>query len=161
MKKAVYPGSFDPLSNGHLDLIKRASKLFDEVHILVSVNILKKTIFTAEERINMVKLVTKDLNNVYVTSYDGLVVNYCKENNINIIVRGLRNYSDYENEFSLFQYNRDINNSVETVLLMPTTKNQVVSSSAIKELVTFGCDISKYVPKEIKNMIIEKIMGKN
>ncbi len=161
MKKAVYPGSFDPLSNGHLDLIKRASKLFDEVHILVSVNVLKKTIFTAEERINMVKLVTKDLNNVYVTSYDGLVVNYCKENNINIIVRGLRNYSDYENEFSLFQYNRDINNSVETVLLMPTTKNQVVSSSAIKELVTFGCDISKYVPKEIKNMIIEKIMGKN
>ena len=161
MKKAVYPGSFDPLSNGHLDLIKRASKLFDEVHILVSVNMFKKTIFTAEERINMIKLVTKDLPNIYVTSYDGLVVNYCKENDINIIVRGLRNYSDYENEFSLFQYNRDINNSVETVLLMPTTKNQVVSSSAIRELVTFGCDISKYVPKEIKNMIIEKIMGKN
>ncbi len=157
MKKAVYPGTFDPVSNGHLDLIKRASRLFDEVHVLVSYNIFKKTIFTAEERIEMVKIVTKDLPNVKVLAYDGLVVNYCKENDIKIIVRGLRNYSDYENEFSLFQYNRDINNSVETVLLMPTTKNQVVSSSAIKELVTFGCDISKYVPKDIKDFIVNKI----
>lgn len=157
MNKAVYPGSFDPLSNGHLDLIKRASKLFDEVHVLVSINVLKKSIFSAEERIEMVKLVTKNLSNVKVYAYDGLVVNYCKENDINIIVRGLRNYSDYENEFSLFQYNRDINNNVETVLLMPTTKNQVVSSSAIRELVTFGCDISKYVPKEIKDIIVNKM----
>ena len=161
MKKAVYPGSFDPLSNGHLDIIKRASRLFDEVHVIVSINVLKKSIFTPEERINMVKLVTKDMPNVVVNAYDGLVVNYCKENNINVIVRGLRNYSDYENEFSLFQYNRDINSSVETVLLMPTTKNQVVSSSAIKELVTFGCDITKYVPRDIKDIIVEKFKGKN
>ncbi len=161
MKKAVYPGSFDPVSNGHLDLIKRASKLFDEVHILISVNVLKKSIFSLEERMEMVKMVTKNIPNVIVDAYDGLVVNYCKEKNIDIIIRGLRNYSDYENEFSLFQYNRDINSSIETVLLMPTTKNQVVSSSAIKELVTFDCDISKYVPKEIKDIIVNKIKGKN
>ncbi len=160
MKKAVYPGSFDPLSNGHLDLIRRASRLFDEVHILISINVFKKSLFTPEERIEMIKMVTKDLPNIKVTSYDGLVVNYCKENNIDIIIRGLRNYSDYENEFSLFQYNRDIDKSIETVLLMPTTKNQVVSSSAVKELVTFNCDISKYVPKEIKDMIIDRIKGK-
>ena len=160
MKKAVYPGSFDPLSNGHLDIIKRASKLFDELHILISINVFKKSLFTPEERIEMIKLVTKDIPNIKVTSYDGLVVNYCKENGIDIIIRGLRNYSDYENEFSLFQYNRDIDKSIETVLLMPTTKNQVVSSSAVKELVTFDCDISKYVPKEIKDIIIDRIKGK-
>ena len=160
MTKAVYPGSFDPLSNGHLDIIKRAAKLFDEVHLLVSVNVLKNTLFNSDERIEMAKLVTKDIKNVKVMAYDGLVVNYCKENNINIIVRGMRNYSDYENEFSLFQYNRDIDSSIETVLLMPTTKNQVVSSSAIKELVTFGCDITKYVPKEIKEKIVNRIKGK-
>ena len=160
MRKAVYPGSFDPLSNGHLDIIKRASKLFDELHILISINVFKKSLFTPEERIEMIKLVTKDIPNIKVTSYDGLVVNYCKENGIDIIIRGLRNYSDYENEFSLFQYNRDIDKSIETVLLMPTTKNQVVSSSAVKELVTFDCDISKYVPKEIKDIIIDRIKGK-
>ena len=156
MKKAVYPGSFDPLSNGHLDLIKRAAKMFDELHVVVSYNIFKKSTFSLEERIQMIKDCTSTLKNVVVTGYDHLVVQYCRENNINIIVRGLRNYSDYENEFSLFQYNRDIYPNVETVLLMPTTKNQVVSSSAIKELVTFGVDIHKYVPKEIVDRVVEK-----
>jgi len=156
MKKAVYPGSFDLLSNGHLDLIKRASKLFDEVHVLVSNNISKKYLFSVEERIQMIKDCTVDIKNVVVASTNELVVQYCKENNINIIIRGMRNYSDYENEFSLFQYNRDIYPGVETILLMPTTKNQVVSSSAIKELVSFGCDIHKYVPKAIVERITKK-----
>lgn len=156
MKKAVYPGSFDPLSNGHLDLIKRASKMFDELHVVVSYNVLKKSSFTLEERIQMIKDCTASLSNVVVTGYEHLVVQYCKENNIDIIVRGLRNYSDYENEFSLFQYNRDIYPKIETILLMPTTKNQVVSSSAVKELVTFGVDIHKYVPKEIVTRVTEK-----
>ena len=157
MKKCVYPGSFDPISNGHLDLIKRASRLFDEVHVLISNNILKTSTFTVEERIEMVKECTKQLPNVVVQSSDGLVVNYCKENNINIIVRGMRNYSDYEAEFQLFQYNRDIYPNIETVLLMPTTKLQVVTSSAIKELVAFGVDITKYVPKQIEAKILEKL----
>lgn len=157
MKKAVYPGTFDPISNGHLDIIIRASKVFDEVYILVSNNIDKKTAFTSTERVEMIKRVTSRLKNVIVECYDGLVVNYCKEKGINIIIRGLRNYSDYENEFNLFQFNRDLNPNVETILMMPTTKNQVVSSSAIKELVTFDADISKYVPKEIVNDIINKM----
>ena len=157
MKKCVYPGSFDPISNGHLDIIKRAAKLFDEVHVLVSYNMFKKTAFTKEERIELIKLATSNLTNVIVTAYDGLVVNYCKENQINIIIRGMRNYSDYENEFQLFQYNKDINPNVETVILLPSSKNQFISSSAIKELVTFGLDISKYVPKAIVDKVTEKL----
>ena len=156
MIKAVYPGSFDPISNGHLDIIERASKMLDEVHIVVSYNIKKATTFSVEERIEMIKKVTKNLPNVYVTSYNGLIVNYCKENNINILIRGLRNYQDYENEFSLFQFNRDINPEIETILMLPSSKNQFVSSSAIKELVTFNCDISSYVPQEIEELIVNK-----
>ena len=154
--KAVYPGSFDPISNGHLDIIKRASKMFDELHVVVSYNLVKHYSFSVEERIEMLKKVTHDLKNVIITSWDGLVVSYCKNNGIRVIVRGMRNYSDYENEFSLFQYNRDIYPDCETVLLMPTTKNQIVSSSAIKELVSFGCNIDKYVPK----CLIEEITNK-
>ena len=157
MKKCVYPGSFDPISNGHVDLIKRASKLFDEVHVVVATNIAKHTAFTSEERIMMVKECVKNIPNVVVKGYDGLVVQYCKENQISVILRGMRNYSDYENEFSLFQYNRDLYPGIETVLLMPTTKLQIVSSSAIKELVSFGCDISKYIPSEIKDKVIDKL----
>lgn len=156
MIKAVYPGSFDPLSNGHLDIINRAAKILDELHIIVSVNKSKKNTFTIEERVNMIKLVTKHLPNVYVSSYEGLVVNYCKENGIKILIRGLRNYQDYEAEFSLYQFNLDIDSNVETMLMMPTNKHIFVSSSAIKELVSFDADISNYVPAEIKEMIINK-----
>ena len=161
MRKAVYPGSFDPISKGHLDLIERASKLFDELHILVSYNMFKKSAFSVDDRIEMIKECTKGINNIVVTSWDGLVVQYCKENNIKINFRGMRNYSDYETEFSLFQYNRDIYPNVETILLMPTTKNQIVSSSSIKELVEFNCDISKYVPSAIEKRIVEGLKKKS
>lgn len=160
MRKGVYPGSFDPFSNGHLDIVKRAAKLFDELHILVSYNVDKKTNFTTEERVEMIKKCVSGIDNVIVESYDGLVVAYCKEHNIQVIVRGLRNYSDYENEFNLFQYNRDISSKVETIILLPSTKNQFVSSSAIKELVTFNCDISKYVPKQIVDEVQQKLSKK-
>ena len=156
MKKAAYPGSFDPFTNGHLDVVKRIAKMFDEVHIVVSNNIMKKYSFDTKERVKMIKECVADYPNVIVEPYDGLVVQYCKENDIEIIVRGMRNYSDYEDEFSLFQYNRAIFPKIETILLMPTTKNLMVSSSAIKELVAFGVDISNYVPKQIKDRVVEK-----
>lgn len=157
MRKACYPGSFDPLSNGHLDIIKRASKQFDEVHVLVSVNVSKKYTFTEDERVQMIKNVCKDLKNVKVTSSSDLVVKYCEENEISTIIRGLRNYMDYENEFSLYQFNRDLNPNVETLLMFPSTRTQFISSSAIKELLAFNRDITPYVPNEIANDIITKL----
>lgn len=157
MRKACYPGSFDPLSNGHLDIIKRASKQFDEVHVLVSVNVSKKYTFTADERVQMIKNVCKNLKNVKVTSSSDLVVKYCEENEISTIIRGLRNYMDYENEFSLYQFNRDLNPNVETLLMFPSTRTQFISSSAIKELLAFNRDITPYVPSEIANDIITKL----
>ena len=160
MRKCVYPGSFDPISNGHFDLIKRAAKLFDEVHVVIGHNLNKKYILTVEERIEIIKECCKDISNVKVIAYDGLVAQYCKENNINIMVRGMRNYSDYENEFALFQYNRDIYHDIETVILMPTTKLQVVSSSSIKELLSYGVDISKYVPKPVAEKLKVKFNTK-
>lgn len=156
MTKAVYPGTFDPLSKGHLSLIERASKIFDEVDVLVSLNIHKHPVFTLEERIDMVKRCCAKFSNVTVHTSDKLVVQYAKENNIKVIIRGLRNFQDYESEFSLAQFNKEIDSSVETFLMMPSAKHQFVSSSSIKELVTFGVDISKYVPKEIVTDILNK-----
>jgi pantetheine-phosphate adenylyltransferase len=156
MKKAVYPGTFDPLSKGHLDIIVRASKIFDEVHVLVSNNILKHPTFSADERVEMIKRCTSDLKNVVIKSSADLVVNYAKQNNIQVIIRGLRNYQDYEAEFSLYQFNKNIAPEIETLLMMPQTKHQYISSSAIKELITFGVDITPYVPKQIAKDVIEK-----
>ena len=156
MKKCVYPGSFDPITNGHLDVIIRASKVFDEVIILIGNNISKKALFTIEEKINMIKLVTKDYPNIKVDSFSGLIVDYCKDNNINVIIRGIRNYTDYESEYDLYQHNYDINPNIETLLMMPKPENISISSSSVKEFLKFNCDISKYVPKDLVEIIKNK-----
>ncbi len=160
MKKACYPGSFDPLSNGHLDIIKRASKIFDEVYVVVSKNIHKNSAFTPLERKEMILACVKDLKNVKVDIYDGLIVKYCKEKQIDVLIRGVRNIQDYEDEFNLFQFNKDIEPSVETFLMLPTTRNQIVSSSAIRELVHFDQDISNYVPHQLVKVINDRIKNK-
>jgi pantetheine-phosphate adenylyltransferase len=157
MKKAVYPGTFDPLTIGHLDIIKRASKIVDTLHIVVADNYKKVATFSTEERIEMINLVTKDLDNVIVSSTDNLVVRYAKENDIELMIRGLRNIQDYENEYALYQFNRNINRSIETLILFPSSKNHFVSSSAIKELIVHHADISPYVPKEIIKMVQKKL----
>ncbi len=154
--KVCYPGSFDPISNGHLDIIKRLADVYDEVIILLSNNVNKKYSFTSDERKKLILLATKDIKNIKVDIWDGLVVDYCKNNNLKVMARGLRNISDYENEFNLFQFNRDLAPSIETVLLFPSSKNQFVSSSAIKELVLFNADISKYVPSAIIQYVKER-----
>lgn len=157
MRKACYPGSFDPISNGHLDIIERAARQFDELHVLVSYNVNKKSTFTPDERVDMIKRACKNIKNVVVSKSSDLTVKYCKENNIQTMVRGLRNYMDYENEFSLYQFNRDIDPEIETLLLFPSTRTQFVSSSSIKELVAFNLDITPYVPKEIVDEVISRL----
>lgn len=156
MKKGVYPGSFDPITLGHIDIIERASNFVDQLHVLIANNIRKKYTFTIEERLLMAQKSLSHLPNVVVTYTDGLVVDYAKANNCKIIIRGLRNIADYENEYQLFQLNRNIEDSIETVVLFPSSRNHVVSSSAIKELLFHGGDIRPYVPEQIVKLILSK-----
>ncbi len=146
MKKAVYAGSFDPITNGHIDIIERASKLFGELYILVTENIGKKPTFTAEERIKMIKKVIT-CKNVSVYSTSDLVVKFAKENGATTIVRGLRNIKDFESEIALYHFNKHIDKNIETIVLFPSHRHTYVSSSAIKELIYYNADISPYVPK--------------
>jgi pantetheine-phosphate adenylyltransferase len=157
MQKAVYPGTFDPLTIGHLDIIKRASKFVDELHVVVADNARKTPTFTTEERIEMIKKVTLDVPNIIVTSTSDLVVRYAQQHDINIMIRGLRNIPDYENEYALYQFNRNLNRNVETIILFPSSRNHFVSSSAIKELVIHHADISPYVPREIIKEVQDKL----
>ena len=157
MKIAVYPGSFDPISNGHLDIIERTAQIFDTVYVLVSVNPNKKYCFTVEEKINLIKKATQHINNVIVESYDGLVLDYAKEKGASVIIRGLRNFIDYQDEITLFQFNRSIAPNIDTFVLFPSANNLFLSSSAIKQLVSLNADISQYVPKEIVDDVKEII----
>jgi pantetheine-phosphate adenylyltransferase len=157
MDKAVYPGTFDPLTIGHLDIIKRAARLVDELHVVVADNYKKQPTFTLDERIEMIKRVTQDIDNVVITYSTELIVKYCQNNQITMMIRGLRNIQDYENEYALYQFNRNINRQVETLILFPSSRNHFVSSSAIKELIVHHADISPYVPKEIIKEVQLKI----
>lgn len=160
MKKAVYPGTFDPLTKGHLDVIERASKLVDQLHVLVADNSRKTPSFTAQERVNMIKSVTDHIDNIIVTSSNDLVVRYADDNNIQIMIRGLRNIQDYENEYMLYKFNKNISEDIETLLLFPTSSNHFVSSSSIKELVIHNADISLYIPEKLVDLVIDRLGSK-
>lgn len=153
MKIAVYPGSFDPITLGHLDIINRAALVFDKLIVLVAINTNKKSTFTTEEKMQMIKKVTKHLKNVEVRSSSDLVSKYALEINANVIIRGLRNFNDYQDEISLFQFNRSIAPNIDTFALFPSANNLFLSSSSIKELVLFGADIKNYVPAEIEEYV--------
>ena len=157
MKIAVYPGSFDPVSNGHLDIIERAAKVFDEVYILVSLNPNKKYVFSDEERVEMMNIATKHLSNVKVEASKNLVLNFAREKKATVIIRGLRNFFDYQSEITLFQFNRSIDSSIDTFVLFPSANNLFLSSTSIKELVLFGTSIKEYVPVGLEKMITDKI----
>ena len=160
MQRAVYPGSFDPLTFGHLDIIERSSKMVDELVVGVLCNRAKNSLFSLEERVSMIKEVTKDLPNVRVESFDGLLVDYMKEIDAKIIIRGLRAVTDFEYELQIAQSNHVQNEDVETVFLTCNLNYSYLSSTVVKEFATYGGDISKFVPKQFIDRIYAKLQNK-
>ena len=156
MKKAIYPGSFDPVTVGHLDIIKRASKLVDELIVVVLINENKTPFFSLEERVLMLEDELKELDNVKVTCYKGLLVDFAKKENINAIIRGLRGNVDFQYEIIMAQTNKALSESIETIFLITDSKYSYISSSTVKEVAAFGGDISKFVPKSVENKILKK-----
>ena len=156
MKVAIYPGSFDPVTNGHLDIIKRAAAIFDEVVVAIFVNSAKKSAFTVEDRVLMLKTVTKDIPNVKVISSDKLLVNYMQENNIKVIVKGLRMISDFEFEFQMALTNREQCGDIETLFMMTASEYSHVSSSIVRELAAYGGNLEKLVPAGVIDIVLEK-----
>lgn len=157
MKVAVYPGSFDPITNGHFDIIKRSAKIFDEVIVAVLVNPSKEGLFTPEERVKMIEKVVSKLDNVKVTSFIGLLVDFMEEVNSNIIIKGLRAVSDFEYEFQMALMNNKLDPNVETVFMMTNAKYSYLSSSAVKQVARFDGCIIGLVPEKIIGEIQTKI----
>ena len=149
MRIAVYPGSFDPITNGHLDIIERATKLFDKVIVLVAVNPNKKSRFSVEDRLNMIKESVKNIPNVEVDSYSGVTLEYAKNHDAIALIRGLRVVSDFEYEWSYAAENEFINKDIEMVFLMARKHTSFISSSSIDEMYKAGIDISPLVPKAV------------
>ena len=156
MKRAIYPGSFDPITNGHLDVLARALKVFDEVIVLVAVNPNKASKFSADERVQMIKEATKDMKGVTVDSSTGLSVAYAKEHGASCLIRGLRAVTDFEYEFSLSASNEFIDSSIDMVFFMSHAETSFISSSSIDELYKKGVDISKLVPESVLKMYKRK-----
>jgi pantetheine-phosphate adenylyltransferase len=156
VKRSVYPGTFDPPTNGHTDIAKRASLIFDEVIIAVSNNPAKTPLFTVEERVEMLKVLFKDHPNITVKIFDGLLVQFAENENANAIVRGLRAVSDFEYELQLAANNSYLNKNIETIFLMASEENLFVSSSMIKEIANFGGDISGRLHPYVWQKITEK-----
>ncbi len=158
-KTAICPGSFDPVTDGHLDIIKRSSKLFDKVIVVVMSNYRKANTatFTVEERMELIRRCTKDLPNVEVDCDFGLLAEYARKKNADVIVKGLRAVSDFEDEFQQALTNKKLNSAVETVFMAAGAENMFLSSSMIKQVCRLGGDISPFLPKEVSEDIIERL----
>lgn len=154
MKKiALYPGTFDPITNGHYDIIKRALNLFDELIIAVAISTDKKPMFTLQERIHMTKEAVKNLKNVTVLGFDNLTVELAKTHNANVLIRGLRAVSDFEYELQLGYLNNSLDKSIETVYLMPKLQHAFISSSSVRNLLKFNAKTDHLLPKDVQNII--------
>lgn len=156
-KKAICPGSFDPVTVGHLDIVSRAAQLFDEVVVVVMNNSAKTPLFSADERVDMLKKVTADMPNVSVDRYDGLLADYAKEKDANVVVKGLRAVSDFEYEFQMALTNKKLNHELDTVFLTTKAENMYLSSSLVRQVGAMGGDISEFVPAEIKEQVLKRL----
>ena len=157
MKIAIYPGSFDPVTMGHLDIIERASALFDRLVVVVMHNVSKNPIFTAQERVRLLRQVTSHLQNVEVDSFGGLLADYAGRRGACTIVKGLRAMSDFENEFSMALANRKLNPNVDTAFLMTSAEYMYLSSSMVKDIALHGGTITDFVPAEIEEEILHRV----
>lgn len=158
-KIAICPGSFDPITKGHLDIIKRSAKLFDKVIVVVMSNYRKvgTSLFSVEERIELIKRCTGDINNIEIDSSMGLLAEYAKKRNANVIVKGLRAVSDFEDEFQQALANKSLNPEVETVFMAASAENMFLSSSVVKQICQLGGDVTPFLPPEISQDIISKL----
>lgn len=161
MRIAVYPGSFDPITNGHLDIIERASRIFDKVIVGVLNNKNKKPRFTSDERVMLIKKVTSHLDNVETASFDGLLVDFAKRQNASVIIKGLRTVNDFEYEFQMALLNKTLDNECETMFMMTNSKYSYISSSMVNELAGYEGDLAGLVPSEIIQYIKDKYEHEN
>ena len=154
---AMYPGTFDPITLGHEDLVRRAGRLFDKVVVAIAANPSKEPMFTLDERVDLARTAMADFKNVEVTGYEGLTVDFAREHNLQVIVRGLRAISDFEYEFQLANMNRHLTDEVETAFLTPTETYTYISSSLVREICTLGGDISEFVSPGVKTALMERV----
>jgi len=153
---AIYPGTFDPITNGHLDIIKRACKMFDKIIVAVANNKAKNSMFSLDKRVKMVKKATENMPKIEVKEFNSLLVDFANKENAKIIIRGLRAVSDFEYELQMSYANQSLDNSIETIYLMPTLNNAFISSSIVRNVLAYDGDISHLVPKEIEEIIKEQ-----
>ena len=156
MNIAIYPGSFDPVTNGHLDIIDRGAKIYDKLIVAVLVNVDKKCLFSIDERVELIKRVTKDLDNVEVLSFECLLVDFSRLHNSKVILKGLRTMSDFEYEFQMALMNSKLNPDIETVFMMTSSAYSYVSSSSVKQVAKFGGSINGLVPEELIDEVMDK-----
>ena len=154
---AVYPGTFDPVTYGHIDLIKRASKIFDRVIVAVAHNKSKGVLFSVAERVSMLKDAVRSMENVEIDDFDGLVVKYVKERGSRVMIRGLRMLTDFEYEFQMALTNRKLADDIETIFMMPHQDYSYISSKLIKEAASLGADVGNFIPKKTQDALMKKL----